>query len=109
MFTIILTQYVLHNWSDEQCVTILRNCRNAIPEKTGKLIIVDIILESFERNDDVFGRTRMIFDLLMMALTGSGKERTELEWKKLLEEAGFPRYKISKIPAIPAIIEAYPF
>ncbi|KAJ4842958.1 hypothetical protein Tsubulata_020016, partial [Turnera subulata] len=30
-----------------------------------------------------------------------------LEWRKLLAEGGFPRYKIIKIPALPSIIEAY--
>ena len=45
---------------------------------------------------------------VVMAHTPGGKERTELEWKKLLEEGGFPRYKITKIPTIPSIIEAYP-
>ena len=38
----------------------------------------------------------------------SGKERTDAQWKKLLEEGGFPRYKIIKLPAVEWIIEAYP-
>jgi hypothetical protein len=97
---------VLHDWSDEHCIKILRNCRKAISEKIGKVIIVDIVLE--KDNNDIFDDTRMTFDLLMMAHTSGGKERTELEWKKLLEEGGFPRYKITKIPTIPSIIEAYP-
>ncbi|KAK2662947.1 hypothetical protein Ddye_001521 [Dipteronia dyeriana] len=33
----------------------------------------------------------------MMVNNPSGKERTELQRKKLLEEGGFPRYKIIKI------------
>jgi hypothetical protein len=70
------------------------------------LLIVDIVLEN--DSNDLFDETRMAFDLLMMAHTTGGKERTELEWKKLLEEAGFGRYKIIKIPTIPSIIEAYP-
>ncbi|KAB1206016.1 (R,S)-reticuline 7-O-methyltransferase [Morella rubra] len=72
----------------------------------GKLIIVDIVLE--KDSHDLFDKTRMVFDLLMMAHTASGKERTELEWKELLTEGGFRCYKIIKIPTIPSIIEAYP-
>ncbi|KAL4618641.1 hypothetical protein ACB092_06G025200 [Castanea dentata] len=87
----IFMKWVLHDWSDEHCIKILKNCRKAISEKIGKVIIVDIILE--KDNNDLFDETRM--------------ERTELEWKKLLEEGGFPRYKIIKIPTIPSIIEAY--
>ncbi|KAK4571969.1 hypothetical protein RGQ29_030386 [Quercus rubra] len=102
----IFMKWVLHDWSDEHCIKILKNCRKAISEKIGKVIIVDIILE--KDNNDLFDETRMVFDLLMMAHTSGGKERTELEWKKLLEEGGFPYYKIIKIPTIPSIIEAYP-
>ncbi|XP_059452003.1 desmethylxanthohumol 6'-O-methyltransferase-like [Corylus avellana] len=102
----ILIKWVLHNWSDEHCIKILENCRKAIPEKSGKVIIVDIVVE--KDGNDLFDETRMVFDLTMMAYTAGGKERTELEWKKLLEEAGFGRYKIIKIPAIQSIIEAYP-
>ena len=85
---------------------ILKNSRKAIPKKGGKVIIVDVVLE--KESNDLFDETRMAFDLLMMAYTTGGKERAELEWKKLLEKAGFVRYKIFKIPTIPSIIEAYP-
>lgn len=99
-------QSVLHDWSNELCVKILKNCRKAIPEKTGKVIIVDVVFE--QDNKDAFEETRIIMDLVMLAHTTGGKERTEIEWKRILEEAGFPRYKIIRIPAIPSIIEAYP-
>jgi hypothetical protein len=99
-------QWVLHDWSDENCIKILKNCRKAIQQKIGKVIIVEVVLE--KDSNDLFDETRMAFDLLMVAHSNGGKERTELEWKKLLEEAGFGRYKIIKIPTIPSIIEAYP-
>jgi hypothetical protein len=54
-----------------------------------------------------FGDMGMVSDLVMFAHSTGGKERTELEWKKLLEEGGFPRYQIINIPALPSIIEAY--
>ncbi|KAE8075889.1 hypothetical protein FH972_014572 [Carpinus fangiana] len=102
----IFMMWVLHDWSDENCIKILKNCRKAIQQRSGKVIIVDIILEK-DRND-LFDETRLAFDLLMMAHTTGGNERTELEWKKQLKEAGFGRYKIIKIPALQSIIEAYP-
>ena len=73
----ILLQWVLHDWSDEHCIKILKNCRKAISEKIGKVIIVDIILE--KDHNDLFDETRMVFDLVMMAHTSGGKKRTELE------------------------------
>ncbi|XP_011045482.1 PREDICTED: (R,S)-reticuline 7-O-methyltransferase-like [Populus euphratica] len=103
----IYMQRILHGFTDESGVEILRNCKKAIPEKTGKLIIVDIVLQTDDYRDQ-FDDIRMVMDLMMIAQTSGGKERTEQEWKKLLEEGGFPRYKIIKIPALQSIIEAYP-
>ncbi|KAB5530139.1 hypothetical protein DKX38_020220 [Salix brachista] len=103
----IFIKRILHDWTDESCVEILRNCRKAIPEKTGKLIIVDIVLQT-DYHRDPLDDMRLTMDLVMLVVTSGGKERTEHEWKKLLEEGGFPRYKIIKIPALESIIEAYP-
>lgn len=96
----------MHDWSDEDCVKILKNCRKAIPETGGKVIIVDIVLEP--EGNGLFDDTGLVLDLVMVAHTSAGKERTENEWKKILKEGGFPRYKVIKIPAITSIIEAYP-
>lgn len=103
----IFMKRILHDWTDESCVEILRNCKKAIPEKTGKLIIADIVLKTDDHYDK-FDGIRMAMDLVMFAVATGGKERTEQEWKKLLEEGGFSRYKIIKIPALESIIEAYP-
>ncbi|KAJ9686614.1 hypothetical protein PVL29_015472 [Vitis rotundifolia] len=75
-------------------------------KKTGKVIIVDGVIR--EDGDEPFDETRLVMDLVMMAHTSHGQERTEDEWKKLLEEGGFPRYRILKIPTLQMIIEAYP-
>ncbi|CAK9151358.1 unnamed protein product, partial [Ilex paraguariensis] len=98
--------WIMHDWSDEDCVKILKNCRKAVPEKTGKVIIIDVVLNP--EGDGLFDNTGLVFDLLMIAHSSGGKERTEPEWKRLLEDGGFPRYKVIKIPAFPSIIEAYP-
>ncbi|GMN57131.1 hypothetical protein TIFTF001_026237 [Ficus carica] len=98
--------WIMHDWSDEDCVKILKNCRKAIPETGGKVIIVDIVLEP--EGNGLFDDTGLVLDLVMVAHTSAGKERTENEWKKILKEGGFPRYKVIKIPALTSIIEAYP-
>lgn len=105
VYTCIL-QWIMHDWSDENCIEILRNCYKAISKtRNGKVIIVDCVLVP-DRND-LFDKTRLVFDLLMMVIPG-GKERTEAEWKMLLKSAGFCRYNVIKIPTIPSIIEAFP-
>ncbi|KAJ4819418.1 O-methyltransferase [Rhynchospora pubera] len=76
----ILLKLVLHNWSDEHCVKILKNCYNVLPNE-GKVIIVDIILpvnpEPTTRSKGTF-----IIDVMMMINFG-GKERTKIEFEKL--------------------------
>lgn len=96
----------MHDWGDEDCVKILKNCRKAIPEKTGKIFIVDLVLKP--DGNGVFDSIGMLFDLLMIAHSSGGMERTETEWKNLLEKGGFPRCKITELPALYSIIEAYP-
>ncbi|KAI8012217.1 Xanthohumol 4-O-methyltransferase [Camellia lanceoleosa] len=95
----------MHDWNDEDCVKILKNCRKAIPKKTGKMIIIDLVLNP--EADGMFDDTGLLFDLLLIAHCSGGKERIELEWKKVLEEGGFPCYNIIKIAAFPSIIEAF--
>ncbi|KAM6554898.1 hypothetical protein CsatB_015660 [Cannabis sativa] len=102
----VVAKWVLHDWGDELCVKLLKNCRKAIPEKGGKVIIVDIVVEADGKG--VFDDTGVVFDVLMLAHNTGGKERTEKEWKSLLDQSGFPRYKITKIPALQSVIEAYP-
>ncbi|XP_038705250.1 xanthohumol 4-O-methyltransferase-like [Tripterygium wilfordii] len=102
----VLMQRVLHSWGDNYCVKILRNCRKAMPEKGGKLILVEIVLKG--DGSGSFGDVGLIFDMLMLFYTLNGRERTEAEWKALLKKGGFPRYKIIEIPALVSVIEAYP-
>ncbi|XP_050235325.1 (R,S)-reticuline 7-O-methyltransferase-like [Mercurialis annua] len=101
----ILLKWILHNWNDEECIKILKNCRKAIREKSGKLIIIDAVLRA--EGDGLFDDMAFTFDLNMMVICNA-KERNEADWKMLLEEGGFPTYKIIKIPALVSIIEAYP-
>ncbi|KAI3505380.1 hypothetical protein L1887_27493 [Cichorium endivia] len=102
----IFMKWILHNWSDEDCVKILKNCRKAVPKETGKVIIVEIVQHPLE--DDPFNYTRVAFDLVMFAYFPSGRERSENDWKKLLGECGFFRYNIIKMSTLLSIIEAFP-
>ena len=98
-------QWIMHDWRDESCVKILKNCWKTISKETRKVIIVDVVPKP--EGDDLFDDIGLVFDLVMIAHT-SGKERTELKWKKVLEGADFSRSNIIKIPALQSIIEAYP-
>lgn len=96
---------ILHDWDDEQAMLILNNCRKAI-HKTSKLLILDYIVPSGNSPSP-----SKLSDIAMMALLG-GAERTELEFKKILNATGF---KIKRILSISdsfmqdmSIIEAIP-
>ncbi|XVE67216.1 hypothetical protein DITRI_Ditri08aG0142400 [Diplodiscus trichospermus] len=101
-----LFKWVLHDWDDEECIKILNKCRESIPQDKGKVIIVDVVLE--ENKDDKLKSIRLMLDMVMMAHTIKGKERTLKEWSYVLEEAGFTRFNVKPINAVQSVIEAYP-
>ncbi|CAN1229599.1 Probable O-methyltransferase 3 [Linum grandiflorum] len=90
---------------DEECVRILKKCKEAIPSK-GKVMIIDIVINE-ERDEHELSGTKLLFDMLMM-LVVNGKERTEKEWEKLFLEAGFDHYKITPLFGLRSLIEVFP-
>ena len=76
-----LMKYVLHDWNDEQCVTILSHCREAM-NPDGRVLVVDTVVAP--ANEPQWGK---LMDINMLVLTG-GRERTEAEFTELFEKAG---------------------
>ena len=101
-------QWILHDWNDEECVKILKNCKEAITSsgKKGKVIIIDMMMEN-ERGDEEAIETQLFFDMMMMVLL-TGKERNEKQLAKLFANAGFSNYKITPILGLRSLIEVYP-
>jgi hypothetical protein len=99
-------QGVLHDWGDKECIQILKKCREAVPEDKGKVIIVEAVIE--EAQVDKLTDVRLALDMIMMAHTTIGKERTFKEWGFLLSEAGFRRYTVKPIRAVQSVFEAFP-
>ncbi|KAK7321406.1 hypothetical protein VNO77_32025 [Canavalia gladiata] len=104
----IMLKWILHDWSDEECVNILKKCKEAITQKgkEGKVIIIDMVVEN-EKRDDESVETQLFFDMLMMVLV-TGKERNKKEWTKLITSAGFSDHKIIPVLGLRSIIEIYP-
>ncbi|CAL0307709.1 unnamed protein product [Lupinus luteus] len=106
----ILLKWILHDWNDEDCVKILKKCREAITSKgkhEGKVIIIEMVISDKEKRDDKSVETQLFFDMEMMALV-SGKERNEKEWANLIFFAGFSHYKITPVLGLRSIIDIYP-
>ncbi|PUZ69545.1 hypothetical protein GQ55_2G117700 [Panicum hallii var. hallii] len=104
----LLLKSVLHDWSDEDCVRILKRCKEAIcrGEQGGKLIIIDLVVGSSSRATTCH-ETQLLFDLFISTLT-QGRERDEKEWCKLFKEVGFRDYKVTSVLDIRSVIEVFP-
>ncbi|KAH0456882.1 hypothetical protein IEQ34_014789 [Dendrobium chrysotoxum] len=87
----IFLKCILHDWTDELCVKLLRNCWKALPEK-GKVIVVECILPVVP-DEAIATKGGFQFDLAMLASSPGGKERTENEFKSLAKESGFSDFK----------------
>lgn len=96
-----LMKHIIHNWSDDEARTIIRNIRKVIPA-TGKLLLIERLIA--DRN---FPHSSKFVDLEMLVLS-SGKERTKEEYAKLLSETGFRLERIIPTVSPANVIEAVP-
>nr|UVB78654.1 O-methyltransferase 2 [Cnidium monnieri] len=101
-------KWILHDWNDDECIQILKNCREAILEfgTAGKVIIVEAVIE--ENGGDKLKDVGLMLDMIMLAQTNKGKERTAAEWTFILRGAGFTRHTIKNFQSALSVIEAYP-
>jgi hypothetical protein len=85
---VYLLKSVLHNWPDDRALDILRHCRQAMRDGTRLLVVERILAEN--TTDTSLDRENARSDLQMM-LACDGRERTEREFTRLLQEAGFEK------------------
>ncbi len=95
---------VLHDWNDEDCLRILHACRVAIGDG-GRLLLGEQILEP---NPEQGLQAGYLMDIQMMAMFGQARERTEAEFRSLLEPSGFKLAQIIPTCSPASIIEATP-
>jgi ubiquinone/menaquinone biosynthesis C-methylase UbiE len=94
----IILKWIIHDWNDEQCVTILKNCHRSLPEN-GKLMLVEAVVPA--NQEPHFSK---FIDLNMLVMTG-GRERTEAEFKQLYENSGFRLTRIVSTESPFSLIE----
>ena len=96
---------VIHAWNAEQSAAILCNCRRAMP-RHGRLLLVERImparLEATPRHHAIAQAD------LMMLLGSGGRERTEAEFRTLLESCGFRTTRIVATALEYSVIEGVP-
>jgi hypothetical protein len=96
-----LLRHIIHDWTDEQSVQILNNCRKVIPHHGGLLIVEAVVPPG---NEPSLGKD---FDMVMLTFPG-GIERTEEEYRFLLEQAGFQLSSITPTASVISVVEGKP-
>ena len=99
---VVLLGHILHDWSDETCGQILRNCAAALPAK-GILLISDSVL----RPDFSGVNLANVKDLIMLvANEPDARERSEEEFRSLLDAAGFDLVNVIRLESPRDLLEA---
>jgi SAM-dependent methyltransferase len=94
-------RHVLHDWTDERCITILSNVRRVIPPDGRLLIIESVVPDGNEPSPSKF------FDMLMMMFP-DGRERTEHQFRQLLGNADFAIHSMLPTASPVSVIDARP-
>ncbi len=91
---------VLHDWDNAAAAAILRNCRRSLTDG-GRLLLIEAIVPVDSDPSPV-----KLIDLQMLVVPG-GRERTEAQWRVLLDDSGFELARIVPGDGI-NLIEARP-
>jgi SAM-dependent methyltransferase len=95
---LLLLKYILHDWDDESCVRLLRQCRQAL-RPAGRVVVVDMVIDEEAAG---FGP---LMDIAMLTMLSS-KERTLAEFDSLFARAGLRRIRETEVQSPYRVIEA---
>ncbi|GAB4832084.1 hypothetical protein Ancab_006119 [Ancistrocladus abbreviatus] len=83
----IFMKSILHDWDDEKCLKLLKNCYQVLEEKGKVIVVTSVMPEAGETSSEAKYVTQL--DMMMLANFGVGRERTQNELKALAKAAGF--------------------
>ncbi len=95
-----MMKYILHDWNDDEALTILRNIHKAA-RPGARLLIMDPVIRPENAPD--LGK---FMDLQMLVFYGTGRERTLQELKELLAAAKFKVARVVPTASAVSVIEA---
>jgi len=98
---VYLMKKVLHDWSDDDAVRILVNCRHAMAPG-GRVLVAETLVPPGNTPDPI-----KVMDLNMLVVTG-GRERTADEFAALFARAGLAAGRILPTGSRISVIEAFP-
>lgn len=90
---VYLMKSILHDWTDEQAVTILSHCRRTLPP-TGRVLIVEPVLPDVV-DPETDGLTYLT-DLNMLVNVG-GRERTQADFEDVCRRAGLSLVSVTPL------------
>ncbi len=93
--------HVIHDWNEEQCLTILGHVRQAM-KPSGTLLLVEMVLPQ-----DGAPHPGKMLDMVMLVIAG-GRERTSDEYASLLAKAGFRQTRVVPTGSAVGLVEAVP-
>ena len=96
-----LMRHIIHDWTDEQSVQILSNCRKVIPVH-GRVLLVEFTVPG--ANQASLGKD---VDMMMMTFPG-GMERSNEEYAALFEQSGFRLTKVTPTRSAVSVVEGRP-
>jgi SAM-dependent methyltransferase len=97
-----LLKLVLHDWDDARAGQILHNIRDVITPD-GRLVIIEALMPP----GDGYHHAKFL-DINMLVLTDGGRERTEKEFRHLLDQARFNLVQTVATASPLNVIEAVP-
>ncbi|GAB2291153.1 hypothetical protein Dimus_025412 [Dionaea muscipula] len=89
---VILMKWILHDWDDEHCIILLKNCYKALADD-GKVIVYEALV-SEEAETSVAAKETSVIDMIMLSQSPGGKERTQKEFLALAIASGFSGIKL---------------
>ena len=97
---------ILHDWSDEKSVVILKNVRAAMNNSSNAvLLLIESVLQGIIA--DVDPSVKYLLDINMM-IAVDGKERSEHEFGRLLQQTGFQLKHVHQTRGLYRVVEAVP-
>jgi len=93
-----ILSHIIHDWDEDQCLTILGNVRKAM-NPASRLLLVEMVLPL----GDTPHPGKML-DMTMLVSMG-GQERTEVEYGTLLSKASFQLTRVVSTSSTASIVE----
>jgi hypothetical protein len=98
---VYLLSHIIHDWNEQQCLTILGHCRRAL-HPGARVLLIEMVLPP--GNTPHPGK---VLDIMMLVGPG-GQERTDSQYRDLLAKAGLKMTRVIPTESAVSIVEAVP-